>query len=109
MSTLGNVLVAAGIGMMIVSLYLAYSLYTSLSNQGPAPVSQTNMTSSSAAAALVNDVSSTVSQESYIILKIVIFFLLASVGYKFARLGLEANRDSVERDRKEDEEIKNKK
>lgn len=111
MTTLGNCLVVAGIGMMLISLYLAYVLYTQLPNNGPQFVAQnTNSTSPAGAiGVLVNNLSNTIAQESYIILKIVIFFLVASIGYKFAHLGIDANKAADEVSRKEDEELTKKK
>lgn len=105
MTNLGNALIVAGVAVILISLFLAYSLYQSLPNLAPVPfTTNANVTASSAAGALVNNISATVAQESYIILKIIIFFLVASIGYKLAHLGIDANKAAPNEAEKEEEE-----
>jgi hypothetical protein len=98
MSKLGDTLIISGIAIMIVTLFLAFQMYTTLPNQGPVNLlpSPSNITEANMAGVLTNNISIVIAGESYLIMKIVIFFLVATVGYKFAHLGIEANKAEKE-------------
>jgi hypothetical protein len=92
---LGDSLIVVGLVVLIFSLFLAFLLYTQLSNQGPQIVTSTpsNVSVSSAVSVLINNLTQTLNSESYLMIKIVIFFFISSVGYRFARLGMEMNKN----------------
>ncbi len=84
----------AGVIIIFVAIFMLYTLWVSLSNEGPSAPLQTPSGSSQtdAVAALVNNASQIIYQESYIIVKIVLLFLLAIIGGKLVTLGFEAEK-----------------
>jgi ABC-type uncharacterized transport system permease subunit len=94
----GDALIVTGLAMIVFSLFLAFLMYAQLSNQGPQIPSSTpsNVSVSSAVSVLINNLTQTLNSESYLMIKIVIFFFIASVGFKFAKLGMEMNKSGDE-------------
>ena len=96
MTALGYALIVAGVCILGGSLFLAYVTYTSLSVQGLPPLQ--NATSGAMAdsmAVLVNNLSSTVYSESITALKMLVLFLMASIGFKIASLGVSEVKEQV--------------
>jgi len=89
MTVLGYALIVAGVCILGGSLFLAYATYTSLSVQGLPPLQNaTSGAVSDSMAVLVNNLSSTVYSESMTALKMLVLFLIASIGFKVASLGI---------------------
>ena len=99
MSLFGNALIVAGIAVLLVVLYLGYSFYNSVSSmQFTTSVATTSDSSSVASAVntLVNGLLSNTNSYFIVIIKIILLFLFASIGYKFAILGINENKAVAE-------------
>jgi len=96
MSTLGDAFIIVGAALLLVTLFLGYSLYIDVStNQNsyfPAKTAISNSSVNSAVSTLVDNMSFTLSAETLILIKIILLFLFGSIGYKFASLGIDANK-----------------
>jgi len=97
----GNALIVAGIVVLLVVLYLGYSFYNSVSSmQFTTSVATTSGSGSSSVSsavnALVNGLLSNTNSYFIVIIKIILLFLFASIGYKFAALGINENKAVAE-------------
>ncbi|MGC8629064.1 MAG: hypothetical protein ACP5T4_02540 [Candidatus Micrarchaeia archaeon] len=96
MSALGNGLIIIGLAILAGTFYLGYESYTGITSLQlitslPANTNVTKSVSSMANAIVSNSNSALV-----VILKIIILFLFASIGYKFVALGINQNKASIE-------------
>jgi hypothetical protein len=92
----GDALLVVGLAMLAFSLFLAFLQYVQLSQSPQISTSiQSNVSAANAVSILINNLSQTLNSESYVLIKIVIFFFIANVGFKFAKLGMEMNKDKA--------------
>jgi uncharacterized membrane protein len=105
MSILGDALIIAGILILSLTFVLGYVIYVNASQaSGPnsvtsGPTNSINSTVSN----LANGLSSTLAAESIILVKVVLLFLFANLGYKFVVLGIKANAKPKAKEEKDEE------
>jgi hypothetical protein len=93
MPALGYALIVAGILILSLTFVLGYVIYVNASQASglnpitSGPTGSINSTVSN----LANSLSSTLTAESIILVKVVLLFLFANIGYKFVALGIKAN------------------
>ena len=99
---LGYALFVLGLLLILLALLLGYGLYISLSSYSPvyAPLAGSN----SSIPASINNFSFSLSSQFSVIfvsaIKVGLFFLFASVGYKFATIGMELVESEERRQKK---------
>ncbi|MGC9037614.1 MAG: hypothetical protein ACP5GD_02935 [Candidatus Micrarchaeia archaeon] len=95
MAILGSVMEGVGIAILAITLYFAYELYTSiggLSVLSSLPLLPANASISKSVSGLVSGLLSSSNSFMMLLLKIVLLFLFANIGYKFVALGINMNK-----------------
>ncbi|MEM0074457.1 MAG: hypothetical protein QW091_00760 [Candidatus Micrarchaeaceae archaeon] len=101
MSILGNSMIIIGIVILVATLYLAYKFYISIAQATGVPlgIPTTNSSIASISTSINGLVSGLLSSSDSLvvfIVKILVLFLFANVGYKFVSLGISQNKASAE-------------
>lgn len=85
-------MMVVGIILLAATLFLGYDIY---SNPPAAPVSApmgNATTINEALNGMVGNITTSLSSEAAVFVRVIILFLFASVGYKFVSLGISANK-----------------
>ena len=96
---LGYTLIALGIILLLVTFFIGYGLYASLDSEGYIPLPNAPSINGSISA-LTNTLANTAKETGFIFLQIFILFLFASIGYKFADLGVKLIKESKNKEEK---------
>ncbi|MGC8675999.1 MAG: hypothetical protein ACP5T3_00585 [Candidatus Micrarchaeia archaeon] len=109
MSVLGNSLVVVGILLLAATFYLGYEFYVSISvsqfaSAQTAPSGASNGSIGGAIGGLVSGLVSSSDSFAVLIIKVILLFLFANIGYKFAALGVSQNRAASEMAREAQDE-----
>jgi len=98
-SILGYALIALGIILLLVTFFIGYGLYASLNSEGYTPLPNTPSINGSIST-LTSTLATTAKETGFIFLQIFILFLFASIGYKFADLGIKIIKESKNKEEK---------
>ncbi|MFP3289065.1 MAG: hypothetical protein RXO35_01375 [Candidatus Micrarchaeota archaeon] len=98
-SILGYTLIALGVIILLATFFIGYGLYASLNSEGYTPLPNQPSINSSIST-LTNTLATTAKETGFIFLQILILFLFASIGYKFADLGVKLIKESKNKEEK---------
>lgn len=100
----GYAMITFGIILLLIAFLLGYGLYQSLNGEAFGPMqAQGGQSINSTLSSFTNNLTTVIKETSYIFLQIIVLFLFASIGYKFAYLGIKSveGGGKEEKDRKE--------
>ncbi|MCL5008601.1 MAG: YdgA family protein [Candidatus Marsarchaeota archaeon] len=92
MSYKGDVLIIVGVAIILLALYLGYTVYTDVQAANALqPQQQQSANINASISALTSNASSSIRTSSYYIIEVLILFLFASIGYKISLIGTKIN------------------
>ncbi|MEM3839126.1 MAG: hypothetical protein QXF01_00920 [Candidatus Micrarchaeaceae archaeon] len=101
MGALGYALIGIGIAIILIALVLGYGIYAnahdslgSLALPAGHGFGATNSSINGSVSSLTGSLKETALAGTYTIIEIIALFLIASIGYKLAYLGIQANGNS---------------
>ncbi len=98
----GDVLIAVGVALILITLCIGYVLYTNVEQANALQQKQQNTQSLNASVGyLSSGITNIVKTSAYYIVEVIILFLFASIGYKIASIGMEVNRDYVTQEKRQ--------
>ena len=106
MAALGDTLEAVGIAVLALTLYYGYELYSGIGGISVLPTLPSNVTISKSIGSLVTGLLSSSNSFMTLLLKVIVLFLFANIGYKFVALGIHMNKVETEKEESAKQESK---